>query len=1249
MLAATVLSPFCAFSENEWNHPKESWNVLSVFRINKEDPRAFFVPHFTLQDASKILDTDGVDKIYDTQSSKLLSGDWKFFFAKTPSDKNPDFFKKDFNDAKWATLEVPCSWQARGYDTISYSNHNLELSFNKDGYWLPGFHKKAGQEMSDVARDPFIPEMHRQSGVYRRKFDIPQNWNGKEVFVRFNGVRTGFNLYINGKHVGYSEDSFTPAEFNITKYLEKGENTIAAEVFKFTTGAYFEMQDMPHMMGIIRDVVLLARPKLYVRDYYAPQKLSDDLKSAEVNFEVDLKNLSDKSADNAIIKAFLIDNADSAKRELFSKKIGAVKSNAEVKVSEKLSIKDFKLWSPDKPNLYTLVFELTDANGNTLEAISADYAFRKFEIRGKTLFLNNQRFFVKGTNRHDWSPDKGKAADFHWLKKDAELMAQANINAVRTSHYPNDDKFLMLCNRFGLTVMDENNLETHGLREEIPTNHEWFIAPAIDRMRNMVMRDRNVPCVIIWSLGNENGLFFNKSHQAMFDFARKADHSRPIHSEPEMRDPATLKNERLASPTDFVSGMYGGMGRIHWYQTKMRNETRPFLFCEYMHSMGNSTGNLLEIWNEFRKDPSLNGGYLWDWVDQALYLPQLKNPKEKFLADGRDYGTKPTAGSFSSNGIIFADRTYSPKYDEVKRVHQNLQFATVGDDISKLKIKNEFHATNANEFDLLLKIQKNGKTISEKKLAPVDIPAGQEREIKIDLPKLPQTGSPAGDEYFYSLSFVAKENSHFANKNEAVSAHQQFIGKTKSAPIKSGADTATKISQSGNNVIVRTSKEGATSEYVFDKKSAKLVSLKINGKNVITQPLEFDISQAWIENLKAPMKDSAAYELENLLESGAILKVMEGNPKKIICQKDFSNADGDGFRFIAEYAFWNGSAHISATAIKLNETPEKLNLPRVGVRMGVNRSLENVEFYGRGPTGNYNDRKTFADVGVYSDKVKNFLEQYPKLQDSGNREDVRWMAFTDNSGFGALFIASGTPLPFAVLPNTQAEMKTLMHPYELSSDSDTEMRIAWKVSGLGNGSHGPETFDEYRPHFKGAVNWSFWISPLNKGMQAADTTLVKLPDVANTTDIPSANLTMPELKQAAKGKWISNGATTEYSSIDEKWSPKIDTLTTTAEGKFSFHTKEENKPWAVVDLGKSFDISEIEILNRDDGNGYRTAPIAVYVSNDNVKWTRVWSSDNAKKRWLVRLKSPTSARYVKLQLEKRGVLHLKGIKVFSPQ
>lgn len=1222
---------------------QNAWNDVSIFRINKEPARAFFVPY---ADSSKVPVSQScgdVENLYEnTDRAKVLNGKWKFFFAEKPEEISPEFFKKDFDDSKWDEIEVPNSWQACGYDSIFYANINLEMFFDKNGRWLKGFHKGKGEEMSQAAKSPFIPEMHRQKAVYRTSFELPKGWESRETIIRFNGVRTGFFLYVNGKKVGYSEDSFTPAEFNIAKFLKAGKNSIAVEVFKNTTGAYFEMQDMPHMMGIIRDVVLLSRPKFRISDYFADVSLGENLDEAKINLTVFFNG-----SENSEISASIVDKSGNA---VFKKYAKAGGGKAEISGV----LKNFKLWSPDRPDFYTLILEQSQ-NGKVLEAAAADIAFRKFEIKGKTCYLNGKRFLIKGANVHAWSPDKGKACSFEWMKKDVELMREANINAVRTSHYPPDDKFLMLCTRYGITIMDEANHETHGLRDEIPGDNEWFFPMSLDRMKNMVLRDRNVPSVIIWSLGNENAWRFTKNHQVMLDFAREFGGGRPVHSEVEMRDPLTLKNERLNSPTDFVSGMYGGLPRIKWYQTKMRNETRPFIFCEYMHSMGNSTGNLKEIWDEFRKDSSLNGGYLWDWVDQSLLMPRKDNPNEKYLTWGVDWGTKPTSGNFCLNGIIFADRTYSGKFDEVRRVHQNAQFEDL-ENPYKFKVSNEFTAVNLNEFDFEIEVLRNGKVAAQKAQKPLDIAPWESAEIEIDaaglLAKdkelLEKSPDRINAEYFLNLSLKDRKTGRI------VAAHQRYLGAEKFGAEKPNAPKYSfkKISEDKDFILVRFSgnrknAHGAM-DLKFSKKDANLIgaTLAAGKARLITEPIDFDISQAWIDSMKPPMRDYEMHGLDSL-QTKMPQVVFDG--KSVACKKFLVNEDGAGFLSEIRYSPCGQSVRVDCKFTKVNDLPEKLNLARIGVRMGIEKTLKNVEYYGRGPLANYCDRKTGADVGIYSSDVKSFLELFPKTQDTGNREDVRNMVFSaDKPKFKLAFSAIERPLPFAVLPNSQAEMKLANHPHELPQNSNSELRIAWNVFGIGNSSHGPETLEQYRHFFKGSVEFSFDFGVVSA--DASPESLASKREYSNSSAPKKygENLQDESVLPTPSGKVISYGADVKLSSVDEKWSPKLNDFTTEGAQNFAFHTLKEKHPNVVVDLKEAHQIAGIQISNRADHMAFRTAPIGVYISSNGADWEKVFESKLAKKRWHINLKEKKTARFIKVVLEKpeAEALHLKKIVVF---
>lgn len=1215
---------------------------IETFKINKEEPRAFFISYPNFELAAKPISADDVGKIYDTPNYMLLNGDWKFLFLENEKLFKSEYVSANFDDAKWDTMDVPNTWQTKGYDRIFYNNTTAEFQFHKDGSWIKGYGDDGKENPSEAILNPVIPEEHREVAVYRRDFNLPENWNGRAVFIRFNGVRTGFKVFVNGKLAGYAEDSFTPSEFNITPLLKKGKNSVAVEVFKYSTGGFFEMQDMPHMSGIIRDVMLISRPETYIRDYYAPVFFSDDLSSAKIKLETFIKNLSEKSASGLVLKADIIDEQGNKlnSKTLLEKKIPQIQTSKEIKISADIGAKNFKLWSPDKPNLYAILITLSDAEGKTLETVRADFAFRKFEVRGTGIFLNNRPVLFKGVNRHDWSPDKGKTCEFKWQKRDVELMKRININAVRTSHYPNDDTFYMLCSRYGLMVLDECNQEQHGYRNTGALDFDKFIPASVDRMRNMVFRDRNIPCVMIFSVGNESAGRIVKGHGDMAKVVRDNAPLHYVHSEAEVWHKMNGEDKGFS---DFASPMYGGVDRMNEYLRKIQKKV-PFFFCEYAHAMGNSIGNLKGKWDLIRTNADcLHGGFIWDWVDQSLYLPREDGSGKLYLSDGRDWKTSPSAGNFCSNGIVRADRTFFAKYHEVGRVYQDIQVSRPNGENPKLiKISNEFFDTNLNEFDAKIVVECNGKQVFEKTLDAIDLPAGKSTEIELDIPEF-----GGGGEYFYSVVFTRKADTLFAKKGDKVSSTQfKLKGGEPLKEMKIANRGKIEVSKNGDAVLVK----AGNYVYEFDAENAYLKSLKRGRDFIITSPVLFDISTAYIDNERRGevAREWSGRNLGKLKHIKPSLKIEKQglNAARITCSEILANNDGEGFANEFVYTILSdGTMQVVATCQKINETPRNLNVARIGLKMGLNSKLENVKYFGRGGFANYEDRKEAADVGLYSLKVKDFMEDYSLPQDTGNREEVRQMKVTDENGQGVILSAGEKPLPMAILPYTQEELLSAKHPHNLKEPTQNELRIAWRVRGLGNNACGPSTRNQFKPDFKGAVSWTFVLKPVSSKAQKADGIFPKQYSYKPLEN--AENLLVEELMPKPLGRWVSENAKVSYSSIDEKWSPKKDNLMSSGDGVFSFHTLKERNPHLTVELERAEEIVSVEIVNRADAQGDRTTHLRMFVSENGRDWKRVWSCEDYKSKWIVNFENPIRAKYVRLMLDKTEIFHLKRLRIFA--
>ncbi|MBR4598137.1 MAG: DUF4981 domain-containing protein [Opitutales bacterium] len=1244
-LLASIAAATFVFADLKGSNPTDSAFVfedIETFKINKEEPRAFFISYPDFASASKKIGIEELGNIYETPNYMLLNGGWKFLFLNSADGLKPEYVAANFDDSKWDNMEVPNSWQCGGYDRIFYANVPAEFQFNMDGSRKKGYEDSGADNPSESILNPTIPPDHRQAAVYRRNFALPKNWHGGEIFLRFNGVRTGFKVYVNGKFAGYSEDSFTPAEFDISSLLKEGENSVSLIVYKYSTGGFFEMQDMPHLSGIIRDAMLIRRPKVHLRDYFSPAKISEDLKSAEIDFEACVRNLSGESAKNFSIRAEIFDeNSKPLSSFLIDEKLPEIKAGSEVKFSKKIRVKDFKLWSPDKPNLYAILISVCGESGEVLETVRADYAFKKFEVRGTGIFLNGKNVLFKGVNRHDWSPDKGKACPFKWMKRDAEMMKQININAVRTSHYPSDDLFYMLCARYGLMVLDECNQEQHGWRNTAPLDFDKFIPASVDRMRNMVLRDRNVPSVVIFSLGNESAGRVVKGHGEMAKVVRELSPLHYVHSEAECGEKLAGRDNGFS---DFASPMYGGVDRMNGY-LRNQNKKYPFFFCEYAHAMGNSIGNLKGKWDLIRENQDcLHGGFIWDWVDQSLLLPRENDPSKLYFSDGRDWNTKPSAGNFCLNGIVFADRSHSAKFYEVGRVYQDIQVSRPDESRPNfVKISNEFYETNLNEFDAILEVRANGKTVFERQLPPIDLPAGKSAELELDIPEFKENA-----EYFYALEFRRRAPALFADAGQVVSRTQFFLKDTRTFSELKARGRGVSVSKKDGGLVV----SAGSFVYVFGEKSARLESLRCGFKPMIVSPLDFDISSAFIDNERGGevAREFRSRNLDRLktVNPSLSFEKLKGGALRVFCKKILANAMGEGFLFETVYTILpDATMQVCASARKINSTPENLKVPRIGVKIGLYRELENVEYYGRGWFANYEDRKEAADVGLYKSNVADFFEAFPRPQDTGNREEVRFMKIFSKDGFGVQIIAEKNPLPMAILPYTQEELASAKHPHNLPEPSQNELRIAWRVRGLGNNSCGPTTRPQFKPSFKGKVCWSFILKPLlpNSKNISADCAFPK-PLSYSPSESPE-NLEVESLAPKPRGRWVSENAKIKYSSIDEKWSPKKDNLLSTGEGDFSFHTLKEQNPHLVLELARPENILSVEILNRADARGDRTSRLRMYVSADAQNWRKVWEDDDCKDFWLADFKTPVRAKFIKLEMQKNEFFHLKRLRVFA--
>jgi len=618
---------------------QNDWENEQIIGINKEAPHSQYVPYSSLSQST-------ADVAVNSPYLLSLNGIWKFNWVKHPNLRPVDFYRDDYDVKAWDDIDVPSCWEMKGYGTPIYSNVTYPHERNPP--------KILGNPPANYtqAKEP------DPVGSYRRDFTLPADWSGKQVLIHFDGVMSAFYLWINGQKVGYSEGSMTPAEFDVTKYLKPGINSVSAEVYRWSDGSYLEDQDFWRLSGIYRDVYLYAVPKIHLWDFSLKGAFNDDLTRADLNIDLTFRNAGGSGSNTCDVFLSKYGQVPDMKNPLVSIPVKQVSTKTGLKISKSVAVDRPLLWSAEIPNLYQVTFVLKDASGNTSEVISTPWGFRKIEIKDQQLWVNGKNILIKGVNRHEHDPFTGRYVSLEVMKRDVELFKQFNINTVRTSHYPNHPDFYKLCDIYGVYVIDEANVESHGMgygEASLAKNPLWQKAH-IDRVVRMVERDKNHPSIIIWSMGNEAGGGVN--FEASRDAIKARDTERPVHYE---------RNNEVA---DIESTMYPALDRLE--QAGKKDDPRPFLMCEYAHAMGNAVGNLKEYWEVINSYKRLIGGCIWDWVDQGLAKPVPGKEGEYFFAYGGDFGDQPNDGNFCINGLTTPDRQITPKMYEVKKVYQNV-------------------------------------------------------------------------------------------------------------------------------------------------------------------------------------------------------------------------------------------------------------------------------------------------------------------------------------------------------------------------------------------------------------------------------------------------------------------------------------------------------------------------------------------------------------------------------------------------
>lgn len=1063
---------------------KYEWENLNILHTNKEDACATSIQYDDDQSALQ-----GEPSKWEI----CLNGQWKFHFSNNPIERPIDFYLDDYDTDSWDTLVVPSCWEIKGYGMPIYTN----VAYPNPVKMAP---------LTDI---PTIDHNDNPVGSYKREFQI-SDWKDREVFIHFAGVKSAFYLWINGEKVGYSQGSMTPAEFNITPYIKTGKNTVAVEVYKYSDGSYLEDQDMWRLAGIFRDVIVTGKPKVDIRDHYIYCDFDDNYEDALLKITAKINNYHSLEMSGYRLTVGLMDEKGVyvGGKVLASKEI-SVGAGQQLKVQLEHQIANPLKWSAEIPNLYKVILTLLDENHQVVKVIVTDFGFRKVEIRDSQLFVNDKPIMIRGVNRHEFGPEDGHAISVDMMEQDIKLMKAYNINAVRTSHYPNATAFYDLCDRYGIYVMDEADIETHGLRESIPGSDPKWTKPCVDRVTRMVERDKNHPSIILWSLANESG--DGNNFRIMKEAALKIDNTRPI----------VYEGDRHIAYSDIFIQMYAPPERVEAvgrgervlsegdptykekeiYVTEAEYGDKPYLLAEYAHIVGNSLGNFQKYMDAFEKYPRNIGGYIWDFADQSIL--RKTEAGEDFWTYGGDFKDEPNDGNFCGNGVFTADRLPRPAAYEVKKVYQEIKVHAVNLTKGCIVLENKYRFQSSEFVELTWNLLEDGIVVMQNKLA--DISVSPLDTLEVIIPYL-EFVFKKNKEYHLTVSFSLKEAMPWAPKGHIVAWDQfelpmshrvipEVMGKKDQLEVN---EKTSEIEITSNDFFITISKEkGVIVKYIY------------KGVQMITGPILPNFYRPTIDNdngvvriitkmiEKFEKQDNPAMKAQvekmkmGLLEvSDVIWKEAEATRKVQKVNWKTDNTDngqtvtvhvesevniGDKPHILEYTIYSNGEIDVCQM---LNPRKE---LIRFGSQMQIPSSYNQMTWFGKGPHETMFDRQTGALVGQYSLAVRDSIHTYLKPQENGNRTDVRWVTLTDHTGQGIrLTDISGSLLYVSAWPYTMEELDLAMHVHELPIRDDIiTLNIDYRQRGVGGDMPGmANTHDEFKLKEDILYKYAYRISPM---------------------------------------------------------------------------------------------------------------------------------------------------------------------------
>ncbi len=1002
------------------------WNDVSVFAVNKVAPRTNVIPY---------QDEEGISNLEYRQSPyyRCLNGNWKFHWVEKPADKPQGFYAENYDVASWGSIPVPGNWELNGYGIPVYVNQTNEFPSNQ----------------------PYAPTEYNPVGCYVHEFDVPSDWKGRNVYINFGAIKSAMYLWINGKFVGYSEDSKTPAEFDITPYLKKGENKLAVEAYRFSDGSYLECQDYWRMSGITRDVIIYSKPETNIYDFFVKAGLDSNYKKGVFDISIDI-NYGKKVPSKLNVEIALTNDEDSKNHieKLFTKEI-TKQELLENQKRDGISTVHFKeiidkvdAWSAEKPNLYDMTIRLKDKKGNVIEVVGSKVGFRTTEVKDGQLLVNGKPILIKGVNRHDHDGYTGQCVSREMMEKDIKLMLQNNINTVRTSHYPNDIYWYELCDKYGLYVIDEANNESHaqGYEKESLAKDERWIGAFKYRCNNMIGRDKNHPSIIIWSLGNEcgNGVCMYEA----YDMVKAYDNTRPVINERSMYD----------YNNDIIGIMYSSQSYLEQFiENEMDSLKRPFIMVEYLHAMGNSCGGMQDYWDIINKYDQLQGGCIWDWCDQSI-IQVDKEKGVKWYAAGGDLGELEGIGnddSFCCNGLVTSDRIPHHHLEEVKKIYQNISVVPV--DINKgiFEVKNNFFFRKLSEFELTVTIYSNSRIIKTEKLNLNVLPQSSVR-VPVMIPK---TRLNHKDECFVEFSFREK-NHHKLLKPGTEIAYEVFKLNLKSssgAPLSNIPEV--NLDENDDNItiinddftFVVNKEKGLPTSFIYKEEELLAGDMKPNfwraptlnddvDHNALPKWLNANLNELMIKPvyLKADKIDNSHVSIKSVLE--------------------FVNNNGEVILTTEQIFEINGFGDV---VISNNIQPNQIvtTFPKIGTQLLMPLQYDKVRFFGK-DTENYPDRNSSGKINVYKRNAKDLFELHEEPQDNGNHSDTRWVAFVNDNGNG-LFVTSDEGFNFSIYQYSDDNLSVAERINQMELADYWTVNIDYKQAPVGTATCGPGALDKY--------------------------------------------------------------------------------------------------------------------------------------------------------------------------------------------